>query len=43
MKYGRKERGHYKGKNPKQGLTTAAKDLTIELPEGRESPCHKLD
>ena len=26
-----------KGKSPKQGLTSA-KDLTIELPEGRESP-----
>ena len=23
MKYGRKERGHYKGKNLKQGLTGA--------------------
>ena len=31
-----------KGKNPKQNLTKA-KDLTIELPEGRESPYHKLD
>ena len=28
-----KERGHYKGKSPKQ-------DLTIELPEGPESPYH---
>ena len=33
MKYGRKDRGHYKGKSPKQGLTSA-KDPTIELPEG---------
>ena len=31
-----------KGKSPKQGLTSA-KDLTIELPEGRESPYHRLD
>ena len=33
MKYGRKDRGHYKEKSPKQDLTRA-KDLTIELPEG---------
>ena len=39
---GRKERGHYKGKSPKQGLTSA-KDLSIELPEERESPYYKLD
>ena len=31
-----------KGKNLKQDLTNA-KDLTIELPEGRESPYHRLD
>ena len=31
-----------KGKSPKQGLTSA-KDLTIELPEERESPYHGLD
>ena len=31
-----------KGKNPKQGLTNA-KGLTIELPEGRESPYHSLN
>ena len=31
MRYGRKEREHYKGESPKQGLTSA-KDLTIELP-----------
>ena len=37
MKYGRKERGHYKGKNPKQGLTRA-KDLSIMLSKG----CHSL-
>ena len=30
-----------KGKSPKQGLTRV-KDLTIELPEGRESPYHRL-
>ena len=41
MKFGRKERGH-EGKSPKQGLTSA-KDLPMELPEGRESPYHKLD
>ena len=42
MKYGRKERGHCKGKNPKQGLTSV-KELTIELPKGREFPYHKSD
>ena len=31
-----------KEKSPKQALTSA-KDLTIELPEGRESPYHRLD
>ena len=31
-----------KGKSPKQGLTSA-KDLTIELFEGGESPYHRLD
>ena len=31
-----------KGKSPKQGLTSA-KDITIELPEGHESPCYRLD
>ena len=31
-----------KGKSPKQDLTSA-KDLTIGLPEGRESPYHRLD
>ena len=41
MKYGRKERGHYKGGSPKQGLTNA-KDLPIELPEGRKSPYHRF-
>ena len=29
---------HYRGKNPKQGLISA-KDLSIELPEGYETPC----
>ena len=38
MKYGGKERGH-KGKSTKQDLTNA-KNLPIELPEGRESPYH---
>ena len=31
-----------KGKSPKQDLTNAT-DLTIELPEGRESLFHRLD
>ena len=31
-----------KGKNPKQGITNA-KDLPMELPEGRESPYHGLN
>ena len=31
-----------KGKILKQGLTNA-KDLPMELPEGRESPYHRLD
>ena len=30
-----------KGKSPEQDLTSA-KYITIELPEGRESPYHKL-
>ena len=30
-----------KGKSPKQDLTSA-KDLRIELSEGRESPYHRL-
>ena len=38
----RKERGHYKGENLKQGLTSA-KDLTIVLPWCRESPYHRQD
>ena len=42
MKNERKERGHYKGECPKQGLTSAD-DITIELPEGRESPYYRLD
>ena len=29
-------------KRPKQDLTSA-KDIPIELPEGRESPYHRLD
>ena len=35
MKYESKERGE-------EGLTNA-KDLPMVLPEGRESPCHRLD
>ena len=31
-----------KGKSPKQGLTNA-KDLPMELHEGRESSNHRLD
>ena len=42
MKYGRKERGHYRGKRPKQDLTNA-KELTIELPDKRESPYRRLN
>ena len=34
--------GTIRGKNPKQDLTSA-KDLTIELPEGREFPYYRLD
>ena len=30
------------GKNPKQGLISA-KDLTMQLSEGCESPCHRLN
>ena len=40
-KSGRKERGT-KGKSSKQGLTSA-EDLTIELPEDRESPCYRSE
>ena len=41
IKYRGKKRGT-KEKSPKQDLTSA-KDLTIELNEGRESPYHRLD
>ena len=34
--------GTIRGKSPKQDLTST-KDLTIELPEGRESPYQRLD
>ena len=34
--------GTIRGKSPKQDLTNA-KDLIIELPEGRESPYHRSD
>ena len=37
MKYGRKDRGDYKGESPKQNLTSV-KDLTVELLETREYP-----
>ena len=37
MKYGKKERGHYKG------VKSNTKDLTIKLAEGRETPYHRLD
>ena len=39
MKSGRKAP---RGKSPKQNLTSA-KDQTIELHEGRESPYHRID
>ena len=42
MKYGRKERGHNKGEISEQDVTSA-KDLIMELLEGRESPYHRLD
>ena len=34
--------GTIKGESPKQNLTSA-KELTIELHKGRESPYHRLD
>ena len=34
--------GAIRGKSPKQGLTSA-KNLPIELLEGRESPYNRLD
>ena len=37
MKYGRKDREPYKGKNPRQGIIRA-KDLTFLLFNGRDSP-----
>ena len=43
MKYGRKERGHYEGGKVLKQCLNSAEDLTIELPEGRESPYHRLD
>ena len=36
------ERGLNKGKRPKQSLTSA-NDIIVELPEGHESPYHRLD
>ena len=41
MKSGRKERGHEGEKS--QTRPASAKDLPIELPEGRVSPYHRLD
>ena len=41
MKYETKEHGH-EGEKSQQDLTSA-KDLTIELFEGRESPYYKLN
>ena len=37
MKYGKNERGHDKGKNPKRGLTYSAKE-TILVNEKTKSP-----
>ena len=34
--------GTIMGKSPKQGQTRA-KDLSIELPEGRQLPYHRID
>ena len=42
MNYGRNKRGHYKGKIHKQGITSA-KDMTIEHPQGRRVPHHRLN
>ena len=41
MKYGRKERGH-EGKKSQTRPNYSAKDLPMELHEGRESPYHRL-
>ena len=41
-KYEIRNVGTIRGKSPKQDLTSA-KDLPIELPEGRETPYHRLD
>ena len=38
----RKNEGTIRGRNPKQSLTST-EDLTVELPDGRESPYHRLD
>ena len=43
MKYGRKERVHYKGEKSQTRPNYSDKDLAIELPEGRESPYDRLD
>ena len=42
MKYGRKNVDTIMGKSRKEGLINA-NDLTIELPERREFPYHRLD
>ena len=41
MKFGRKERGHNNGERSLQGLISA-KNITIELSEGRKFPYHRL-
>ena len=38
MKYGTKERGHYKEEGISQIRPNCTKNQTMELPEGRESP-----
>ena len=45
MKYGKKERGHYKGEKSqtKSQQSLALTICPIDLPEGRESPYHILD
>ena len=42
MKYARKERGHYTGKSPKQGLASA-ENQNVNAPEGLDSLYHRLD
>ena len=42
MKYGRKEREHYRPKVRKKDIASD-EDLTTMLPEGRDSQYHRLD